>query len=72
MTVQKLSQRAIAAIIGQTLASVNKYSKLLRYYAQDELRLSYYYCRCLLAHNPQLTKDELDCFLKNELKLSLK
>ena len=72
MTVQKLSQRAIAAIIGHTVASVNKYSKLLRYYAQDELRLSHYYCRCLLAHNPHLTKDELDCFLKNELKLSLK
>lgn len=72
MTVQKLSQRAIAAIIGHTLASVNKYSKLLRYYSQDELRLCHYYCRCLLAHNANLTKDELDVFLKNELKLSLK
>lgn len=72
MTVQKLSQRAFAAIIGHTLASVNKYSKLLRYYTQDELRLSQYYCRCLLAQNANLTADELDSFLKKELKLSLK
>ena len=32
MTFHGLSQRAIAAMIGHTLASVNKYSKLLRYY----------------------------------------
>lgn len=72
MTFQGLTQRAIAAIISHTLASVNKYSKLLRYYTQDELRLSHYYCRCLLAHNLELTKDELEAFLKNELKISLK
>ena len=49
MTIQGISQRAIAAMIGHTLASVNKYSKMMRYYTQDELRLSQYYCRCLLA-----------------------
>lgn len=72
MTAQKLSQRAIATIIGHALASVNKYSKMMRYYSQDELRLSHYYCRCLLAHNADLTPDELTDFLKNELKIALK
>lgn len=72
MNAQKLPQRAIAAIIGHTLATVNKYSKLLRYYSKDELHLSHYYCRCLLAHHADLTKDEFEAFLKDELKLSLK
>lgn len=49
MTLQGLSQRAIAAIVGHTVASVNKYSKLMRYYAENPIRLSHYYCRCLLA-----------------------
>lgn len=72
MTLQGISQRAIAAVIHHTLATVNKYSKLMRYYTQDELRLSHYYCRCLLAHNSDLTQNELENFLKAELKLSLK
>lgn len=72
MTVNGLSQRAIAAIIGHTVASVNKYSKLMRYYTQNELRLSQYYCRCLLAQNTQLTVEEFEHFLKQELKLLLK
>lgn len=69
MTIQGLSQRAIAAMIGHRLSSVNKYSKLLRYYSQDELRLSQYYCRCLLAQNTHLIIEEFDTFLKQELKL---
>ncbi|TSI07372.1 DDE-type integrase/transposase/recombinase [Lysinibacillus sp. BW-2-10] len=72
MTFHGLSQRAIAAIIGHTVASVNKYSKLLRYYTQDKLRLSQYYCRCLLTQNAHLTIEEFENFLKQELKLSLK
>lgn len=71
MTLQKISQRAIAAVIGHTLASVNKYSKMLRYYTQDALRLSHYYCRCLLALNPDVQREELEAFIKAELKLSL-
>lgn len=70
MTIQKLSQRAIAAIIEHSLTSVNKYSKLLRYYTQDTLRLSRYYCRCLLACNIDLKEEELEAFIKTELKLS--
>lgn len=72
MTIQGLSQRAIAAMIGHTLASVNKYSKMLRYYTQDGLRLSQYYCRCLLAQNAHLTLGEFETFVKQELKLRLK
>ena len=45
MTIQGFSQRAIAAMIGHTLASVNKYSKMMRYYMQVSLRLIQYYCR---------------------------
>ncbi|SOB90503.1 integrase-like protein [Ureibacillus xyleni] len=72
LTFHGLSQRAVAAMIEHTVATVNKYSKLMRYYAEDNIRLSHYYCRCLLAQNSHLTIEEFEHFLKQELKLSLK